>query len=155
MLTKLQSRKKQIEAESLYMQGMAKDAIAKEIHVADLTLDRWEKALSWKDRRKLVDEEISRKISASVVETKERHIKISRAIQAIFAQQINDKKVAVGDVIRSMQHEKDWIEPSNYNPIINLKNNTQINVDANIHQLVELVEKAQNKTWKSKNPLPL
>ena|SRR3990167_9798933 len=156
-LTRFESRKKQIEAESFYLQGMAKDAIAKEIGINDKTIDRWESALNWKERRKIVDDEISRKLAENATEVKERHLKIIKATQIKYVQSLQDPdyELNASAVPKFMALEKEWIQPKEDNRILNITNN-QITQTTHINQWVDLVKKAKGKSWmKSENQLNL
>lgn len=154
-LTRLESRKKQIEAEFLYLQGMANDAIAREIHVNDKTIDRWQNALNWKERKRLIDEQIALKLAETATEVKERHLKIIKATQMKYVQNLQnpDYELNASAVPKFMALEKDWVSPSPETRSINFTQNN-INQSIHINQWIELIKKAKQKPWtKSENQL--
>lgn len=145
--TRYEMRKKQLEAERLYLEGMAKDRIAEIIKVSDRTLDRWEIGLDWKEKRKIVDKRVSDNLQDNVVEMKTRHLKIIRGTLGRYAEKLNKNEVKVtsAEAVKMLEYEKELLEPKQHTFNLIKQENTQINLGN------EAVSRIRERIWKLQN----
>ena len=145
-------RLKQLKAETMYYMNMPFDQIGKELGVHSDTVYKWSRGLHWKENLELINKRVSEKLMETTAELKERQIKITKGIIAKGIQQLQaDKtKVTAGDIIKALEHEKELVDPKQVSFNFQKSNiqNTQITVNESVH---DLIEKAKQKQWKTKD----
>lgn len=148
-------RQKQLEAQMLFLMDMPIDQIAKKVGVHDVTVNRWASGMGWREARKQIAEQVTKKMQEAVTEMKERHLKLSKAIQIKGVQtlQKEDSEVRPTEMLLAMKHEKEMVQPTEYKQLNFYKNetniqNNQLNINESIH---DLIEKAKQKAWKKQS----
>lgn len=105
MVTKLKERQR-AEGLRLYLENIPIGEIARRLNKRRETISVWKSKYKWDDEvEEFKKEEIRKKALENKDEAKDRLLKISRAIQAKFAQEINDKDIKPQDAIKAMEFE--------------------------------------------------
>lgn len=135
----------------LYLEGVPNSEIARRYGLTRTTIFHWARKGGWEIKRKLLREKDTQVVFKDVNEMKERHIRISKAIQRELLQNMAQKKakVTVADAIRAMEHEAHLTIPESYNPTI--QTNTQINNSLNLVNLLNEAKREKN-AQKRTNP---
>jgi len=130
-MKKYESLKKQKQAMKLYLEGMAKKAIAKELNVHFTTIYTWHKQFNWEEKLEEISQKVDKKIIESVEEMKEKHIEIINATIVKYADKLKDPnfKVSASEVARMLQHELELRVPKTIAQYNFMKKETNVNLN--------------------------
>jgi len=125
------------EALRLYLQPVSNSKIAQKLGVNRKTIMAWAQEGGWEVKRKKLEEKTGQNVVDSVKEMKERHIKITKAIQAAVINQIREGKLKLTatDGLKALEHEARLLMPENYS--------TQINNNISPESFINLLQEAK------------
>jgi transposase-like protein len=86
--TKQEQEEKKKEALKLYLQGMAKDAIARQVDIADKTINNWAKQGNWDELYAKTEKIVTDELVIDVAAEKIRSLKIIKNIESIYMKQL-------------------------------------------------------------------
>lgn len=89
-MNKQESYNKQLEAYKLYISGMAKDTIAKQLNTSHHTIDNWEEKGNWVQDKIKLSRESAEKVYDSVEEERERTLRLIHGAESVIAKKIQD-----------------------------------------------------------------
>jgi hypothetical protein len=100
---------------------------------------RWSNAGGWLVKRNKLRDKGSQQIADNVREMRERHIKITKAIQAAVINQLREGglKLNAGDALKALEHEARLLMPENYT--------TQINNNISPESFIDLLQEAKKE----------
>jgi len=86
---------KRTEALNLYLRGKSRDEIARRFKVSDRTIDRWARIGKWKQTLDEINQKAVEGISMDVAKEKERTLKLIKATEAKYAEQLQNNLIEV------------------------------------------------------------
>lgn len=139
------------EALRLFLDGVSYAEIARRLGLNRKTPMEWAIKGGWLVKRQKLRDQTGQKVADNVREMRDRHIKITKAIQAAVINEIRNGtlKLTAGDGLKSMEHEARLLLPENYT--------TQINNNISPESFISLLEEAKkedaNRTRGSKGAI--
>jgi len=138
----------QKKALAMYLTGMSKTEVSERCIVSFSTIQRWERALGWKDKLKEVESKIDQEVVDSAIEMKERHIKIIRATIAKYIDNLRSKdfKVSAAEARQMLEHEMKIVMPQATQNTLNMSYTQNIiNVEALERARTELLRISEQR----------
>jgi len=89
-MNKKQSQKKKTEALKEYLRGTGRDITCKKLKLSHNLYQKWKKDGEWEKMYQDKTKELRQKVGVTVNQEKERTLTLIRAIEALYARQLND-----------------------------------------------------------------
>jgi len=89
-MKKQEAEIKKVEALKLYLSGMSKEEVAKTVKVSDKTVWEWSKKNNWDALYGDTKNKIIEAVQSDIISEKVRSLKLIRAIESIYAKQLNE-----------------------------------------------------------------
>jgi IS30 family transposase len=133
------------EALRLFLEGVSYSKIAKRLNTTRQTIGGWSQKGGWIIKRQKLDDGAEQRVYDFVKEMRERHIKITKAIQAKMIEELRKEnaKITVNDGLKAMEHEAKLIMPENFS----LQVNTQIN-NLDVTQILKIAQESDERRRK-------
>lgn len=133
------------EALRLFLEEVSVNKIAQRLELHKNTIYLWAAQGGWHVLRQKIFAQDVNKIANVVQDMKERHLKITRAIQTAMEDKLRRKvvKITVPDALKAMEHEARLLVPESYNPQSAAV--AQITTITNVPNFVQLLEQAKKE----------
>lgn len=144
-LSRVARKPLQKEALRLFLEEVPMTAIARRLQLSRDTLHYWAAKGGWYVLRQKVFAKDLQKTSNFVRDMKERHLKITRAIQTAMEDKLRRKvvKITVLDALKAMEHEARLLVPESYNP--QTIASAQVTTTTDVPNFVQLLEEAKKE----------
>lgn len=150
-LSRTISKALQKEALRLFLEEVTMGTIAKRLQVSRDSISKWCAKGGWYVLRQKIFAEDLQRVGDAVRGMKERHLKITRAIQTAMEDKLRRKvvKITVPDALKAMEHEARLLIPESYNPQTVAA--VQVNTISNVPNFVQLLEQAKKEKEEEAN----
>jgi len=132
------------EALRLFLEGVSYAQIARRLGLDRKTPMEWAVKGGWIVKRQKLRDETGLKVADNVREMRDRHIKITKAIQAAVINQLREGelKLTAGDALKALEHEARLLTPENFT--------TQINNNISPESFIDLLQSAKKEEQNAK-----